>query len=116
MIQENKLQTITISLCLTESLTGVPVLTDEYLGSRVLVQWYGGRTYIGTFDKMSSSGQYHITYDDGDERNYTLQRSVHGDLFALNRERTDDIHRFIIQDNVSMFQFLFKIQCRCRTN
>ena len=91
-------QTITIPLRPTESLTGVPVLTDEYLGRRVLVQWYGGRTYLGTFDKMSSSGQYHITYDDGDERNYTLQRSVHGDLFALNRERTDDIHRFIIQD------------------
>ena len=91
-------QTITIPLRPTESLTGVPVLTDEYLGRRVLVQWYGSRVYLGTFDKMSSSGQYHITYDDGDERNYTLQRSVHGDLFALNRERTDDIHRFIIQD------------------
>ena len=80
------------------TLTGVSVLTDEYLGSRVLVQWYGGRTYLGTFDKMSSSGRYHITYDDGDVRNYSLQRTIHGDLFALNREKTDDIHRFIIQD------------------
>ena len=47
-----------------------------------------------------SKGQYRIQYEDGDQRQYNLQRSLDGSiLFAYNKGRVSAIHRFTIMSN-----------------
>ena len=77
----------------------IPVTDNSLVGCRVRVQWYGEQFYVGTFDRVSK-GQYRIQYEDGDQRQYNLQRSLDGSiLFAYNKGRVSDIHRFTIMSN-----------------
>ena len=74
----------------------------EYLlGKRVSVKWKGGQTFNGIFDYIGSTSQHqqratkhrkiHVTYDDGDERMYSLYRSTAGTQKTGNNKKKGGI-------------------------
>ena len=90
--RQRPMQPITFDEELTDNFEA---LTDKRLvGSRVEVEWFNNRTYVGIVDHIDLHGRYFVRYDDGDERYYNLRRTANGQIIAFNRGHASDVHRF----------------------